>query len=112
MATITPAVLQGGVQLGLTATVLYTAPANTKAVARRAVFTNVDSATQTFTVYVVRAGGSPGAANTVVSSYSLASGQAYISPELANLVLGPGDSIQALASKATSINAMVSGYTA
>lgn len=103
-------VLAGPATLGTSVAALYTAPAGVKAVVvRAAVFTNTSGSARTFTVYVVRSGGSPGAGNIVINAQSVAAGAAYVSSELANLVLGAGDSVQALASATSSINAVLSG---
>lgn len=109
---ITPAVLQAGTQLGTSAAALYTAPANTRAVVKKATFTNTSAGAVTFTVYRVASGGSPGDANTIIKAKSLAANESYTCPELSNQVIGPGDSIQALASAGTSITAVISGFTA
>jgi hypothetical protein len=109
--TVTPAALVGPTQLGTSIAALYTAPGATKATVSRAVFTNVTGGAVTFTVEVVRSGGSTGTDKIVISAQSVAAGAAYVAPELERLVLATGDSIQALASAATSINAIISGFT-
>lgn len=109
--SISVAVLAGPVQLGTSAAALYTAPANTHAVVKRAVFTNVTGGSVTITVYVVRSGGTAGATNEIIATMPLTTLQAYVSPELASMTLNPGDSIQALASAGASINAVMSGFT-
>lgn len=111
MATVTPVAGWGPIQLGNTAAALITAPASGKTVLSRAVFTNVDTAPHSITVYVVRSGGSVGAATTVISGYNIQPGEAYVAPEIANLVLGPGDTVQALASAANFITTVGSGYS-
>jgi len=109
--TISPKVLYPGGQLTASAATLFTSPANTTTIISSAVFTNVDSVARLLTVYVVRSGGTAGAANTLISARSLAAGEAYPSPELAGVILGPGDFIQAKADAATAITASeISGY--
>jgi len=105
---ILPAVLQGGATLGTTAIVLYTAPTNTKAVVKKATFTNISTGTVTLTVSIGRNGGG---ALTVTNAQAIPAGQAYIAVELGNHVLGPGDTLNAVAGTAAALNAIVSGYT-
>lgn len=108
---INPAVLTPSTPLNSTATVLYQVPSNGQAVIKRAVFTNVDSVTRVITVHRVPASGSPVLGNRVISEQRLTPGEAYVAPELANMVLLPGESIQALADAAAVVNATMSGFT-
>jgi len=62
-------------------------------------------------VYRVASGGAAGAANTIIKDKRLTPGQSYVAPEVANMVLNSGDSIQALASAATAVTAVLMGYT-
>lgn len=105
---IQPAVLQGGVALGVASSVLYLAPVATRAVVKRAVFTNSTGAAVTLTVSITRSGG---AALTLISAQSVSANSAYTAPEMANLVLAPGDAVGALCSSAASIVAVISGFT-
>ncbi len=105
---IVAAVLQGGVTLGTTATPLYTAPAGTTAIVKRAVFANSGGAAVTVTVRVVRNGGSGGA---LVNAQSVALNGSYMAPELSQLVLGPGDAVTALCSAISSVFVVMSGFT-
>ena len=107
--TIVPAALQPGIQLTATAAAIITCAANTQVIVKRAVFTNVTAGAITITVYRVPSAGTPGATNTLIGDYSISANTSYVSPELANMVLNPGDTVQALASAATSINAFASG---
>lgn len=109
---ITPKALYTGGRLGTTASVLYTCLPNTRAVVTQAVFTNTDTANQTFSVYLVRAGaGAPGPTNILIDAQVLASTQAYVSQELAGQNLAAGDTIQALASATNVITCSgISGY--
>jgi len=111
MAIAAPKVLFGPVQVGATDGTLYTSAGNTFTTVTRCVFTNTDTATQTITVNVVRSGGSVATSNQVIAAMALASGQAYVSPELAGLILAAGDFISAKASTGAKINAVGSGYT-
>ena len=105
---ITPAVLQGGVLLGTGPAAIYTAPAATRAVVKRAVFTNATAAAQNFTVSVSRAGGG---STAMISAQAIPANSTYLARELQNLVLAPGDSISAAASAGSSIGCVMSGFT-
>ncbi len=109
--TITPAALQPGVSLTNAAASIYTTPANGQAVIRRAVFTNHDSSPHVITVHRVPSGGSVLTANMLIDARRLTPGESYVSPELANMVLDAGDSIQAFADANSVVNAFMSGYT-
>lgn len=111
MATVTPAKGWGPVQLGTSASALITQAASGTTTITRAVFTNVTAVPVSITVYVVRSGGAANASSTVISAYNIGAGEAYVSPELANLVLSAGDAVQALASAATSITTVGSCFT-
>ena len=82
---------------------------------QRAVFTNVDTAARTITVHRVPAAGTPAAANEVIGAFVLnavgQSGHTYTAPELAGMVLNPGDTLQAFADVAAKVNITVSGFT-
>lgn len=104
-----PAKLVQGVQLGTTAASEYTSPANTKTIIKSCQLTNTTSTAATATVYLVASGGSPGAANTVISAVNIAPGATYNCPEVINQVLMPGDSIQALAGTASAISMQAAG---
>ncbi|WP_109477711.1 hypothetical protein [Paraburkholderia sp. C35] len=87
----------------------YTSPNNTTSVLKRTVFTNTSASAVTVTVNVVRSGGSSVTTNVIIPPYAIAAGKTYVSPELAGMTLGPGDSIHALASANSAINMMSSG---
>ncbi len=109
--SLSPAVLYPGGQLGTGASTLYTSPVNAKTLITAGTFTNIDAVSRLLTVYLVRAGGSPSAANTLIDGLALASGQAYIASELEQQVLGPGDFIAALADASSAITCPgISGY--
>lgn len=109
--TITAAALWPETQLGSSATTLYTSSLNGIAVIKRAVFTNIDTTTRLLTVYVVPNSGSPALANAIIDAFPVSAGQAYVSPELSNLVLTGGVTLQALSDVANKINAIGSGFT-
>ena len=112
--TITPVRMASAAYIPTSLTTLYTCPSSTVngAVVRKAVFNNVSGTSASFTLYVVPTGGTAGASNQVISSVTVQNGsEPYIAAELGNLVLNPGDTIQALASTASAIVAMISGFT-
>lgn len=106
---VKPARLAGPIQLGTTISTLYTSAALTSTAISNAIANNQSAGVVTFTVHVVPSGDSATASNQVVSAIPLAAGESMIIGNLLNQVLGPGDSIQALASAATSINVLLSG---
>lgn len=109
--TTTPAVLQAGTQITTGAVAYVTGGANARAIIKRAVFTNVTSGAVTITVYRVPSGGSPGATNIIIDARPVAALPGTdLAPELANMVLNAGDTIQCLASANASINFFASGY--
>jgi hypothetical protein len=109
---VTPAVLQPGTQITASPLAYVTASANSQAIIKRAVFTNVTAGAVTFTVFRVSSGGTAGVTNTIIVARSIAAGGTDLAPELANMVLNAGDMVQAEASAAASINVFASGFVA
>jgi hypothetical protein len=103
------AALNPGATLGTTLAPIYTAPANTTAIVKQAVFTNTSGGAVTFTVSITPSGGT---ARVLISARSIAAGGTDLAPELINLVLATGGVINASASAGTSINVVMSGMTA
>lgn len=101
--------LVAGVQLTVAAVPYYAAPTGTTSVVKRGIFSNVTAAPVTITVNVVPSGGSAALTNQVINARTLAPFETYVSPELAGVVLDPGDAIVALASVATSVVFLASG---
>ena len=106
---VSPAVLCAATQITNAAVAYITGPANAQIIIKNAVFTNVTGGAITITVYRVASGGSPGATNTIISARSIGANATDRAPELINMVLNGGDTIQALASANTSINFTASG---
>lgn len=106
--TISPAVLQPGVALPTTAGGVVTSPANTVAIIKRAVCANITGAAVTIALYRVPSGG---AALLIVPNRAISANGTDLLPELTNMVLNAGDSIEAQASAAASINFFASGFT-
>lgn len=81
------------------------------------VYTIIDSASicnttagaVTATIDLVDSGGSAAATERVISARSIAAGETYLCPELIGQILNPGDTIQGLASAATSLTLRISG---
>ncbi|MEU6582735.1 hypothetical protein [Nocardia sp. NPDC046763] len=109
-ATISPLVLQSG-QLGTTAdATIYTAAASTSVKITTAVVCNTTGSAATVSVGVCKAGQTAGAANRVVSGYSLAAGDSLsLSAYLNGAMLGPGDFITAYAGTASAVNLIITG---
>lgn len=83
--------------LGNTVSTYYTvasSPASLTLYAARVRFTNTAAATRTVTLYAVPNAGTAGTANTVVSAKAIASHD-FLDVDVP--MMGPGDSIQALA---------------
>jgi len=110
--TVRAAVLYTGGQLTNTASILFMAGYNTAGtVITTASFTNTDTVAHSITVYIVRNGGSPGAANVIIDNRQLAPDETYTSLELQNQILNLGDTLQALADTSGKVTcAGISGY--
>lgn len=109
---VTPAVLQPGAVLTAAAVAYVTGALNSQTIIKRAVFTNSTNGAVTYTVYVVPFGDTPTMANVIILSRSIAAFGTDLAPELANMVLNQGDTIQCLAGAVTSINVFASGFVA
>jgi hypothetical protein len=111
MATI-PYTLETAV---LTAGVLayVTAPVATYLTTKKVTVTNTTGAPVTFTLYKVSAAGAPSAANLLVGALTIpantVNGGVKEIYEAENQILYPGDTLQAFASAAASLNLNVSG---
>lgn len=98
-----------GSQLATSAAVFYTAPTNTTTILKKLTITNTSASAASVTIYLVASGGSASAANTITAAKSIAAGAVYEAYEAENHVLMPGDSLQALASAASSLSLQASG---
>jgi uncharacterized protein YxjI len=108
---IEPVILTPTSPLASTLTEVYAVPANGKVVVKRAAFVNVSNAPQTFTVYRVPSSGSAVDGNIMIKEFRLSAGESYVTPELTNLVLTAGDSLQMLASDDDVVNVTISGLS-
>ena len=108
MPGMTPIVMQAGIELTDTVSPVVTATA--KAIITKAIFANTTNSDIAITVHRVASGGSPSAANLIMTRAVAASASDY-APELAGMVLNTGDSVQANA-PAPGVNAFASGVSA
>jgi hypothetical protein len=109
---VNPAVLQAGATLTTAAAAYITCASNVQTILKRTVFTNTTGGAITFTVYRVPNAGAPATGNEIIVARSIAAGGTDLAPELTNMVLNAGDTIQCLASANTSINVFSSGFVA
>jgi hypothetical protein len=100
-------------QLPAAAGIQYTGPANTTTIIKRAVFTNTSVGVRTITAHVVPSGGAVSNSTMLINGQSLAippgAGSSYVSPELAGVVLGAGDTLQCFADAAAGVSMNVNG---
>lgn len=106
--TISIAVLQPGIVLTTSAVAVVTSAPNTHSVIKRAVCSNITAGSVTVTISRLAVGGG---ALVIVPARSISTNGTDLLPELTNMVLNPGDIIEAQASANTSINFFASGYT-
>ena len=82
---------------------------------KRAVIANTDTAVHTVTIYRIPSGGSVTAANILLPAYPLSAsgnpGASYVVAKLTDLVLNPGDTIQAVADTTAKVSIEASGFT-
>lgn len=110
MSTVTLVQMVAPQQLANADAAIYTTPANTTAKVGRITFTNTTGGAVTISAGITT-GGAMGAAQTLISTRSLAAGEAYVSPELAGQVIPAGSALHAFASAATSVTVAASGLT-
>ena len=89
---------------------VYQSPTQTTAKIGRAVFTNTSGSATTISAGITT-GGSLAAATTLISARSIAPGEAYVSPELAGVVIPAGSQLHAYAAAATAVTFTASGLT-
>jgi len=90
-------------QLTNSAATYYTAQAGTEATINNLSLTNTSASPVAVTLYRVPSAGTAGAANTILSAFSLAAGQTYVPPQAIGLQLDPGMTLQALAATAATV---------
>lgn len=90
-------------------TTQYTVPVGTRTIVDKFTATNYGASSQTISVNLVSAGGTPGDADLIVKTKTLAAGETYVFPEIVGHVLEAGGMISTLASDPASINIRASG---
>lgn len=88
---------------------VYTAASTTKAVIKRAAFTNTTGGAITLLAHLVPPGGSVTDGNMIINDVSVSAGETYISAEMEGQVVEATGSIQCEASSAGSLTAIISG---
>ncbi len=106
--------LAQGADLGVAVGAIYTTPANTRTLIKKLTFTNHGAAAVTVTVHLVPSGGAANNQNMIWNAVTVPAPGVAANPtrecfEAENHVLEPGDTLQALASAATVVNAQASG---
>lgn len=96
MTTVTQKNIVPGVALAAAVGILYTAPLLSRARLTNATVTNPTAGVLACTMYHVTGAGAPPAASTKISARPISPGETYTCPELVNIVLEPGDTIQGL----------------
>jgi len=112
ISTIFFAVLSPTVPVTNAAATYITGAANSQTLIKRAVVTNITGGAITFNLWRVPSGGTAVNGNLVLNTQSVGANSQYLLPELANMVLYAGDTIQIQASANTSLNFTASGFTA
>lgn len=101
------------VQLPAAAGAQFTGPLNTTTIIKRAVFTNTSAGARTVTAHVVPSGSAVSNSTMLINGQALAippgAGSSYVSPELAGVVLNPGDTLQCFADAVTAVTLNVNG---
>lgn len=95
-------------QLEATATTQYTTPAATSVKIAKAILCNTTGSSATISLSVVKALGTAGATNRIISAYALAAGDTTVLTEIEGLFLGPGDFISTTAGTAAAITFVLS----
>lgn len=90
---------------------IYTAPAATKAVIKRAIFTNTTGGSITLLVHLLAPAGSVTDGNMAINDLTITAGDTYIAGELEGQVVEATGSIHAEASASGSLTAIISGVT-
>jgi hypothetical protein len=105
-----PQSLFNGQLAGTGATLLYTVPADSSAVAKQGAACNVSGAAVTFSLGIVPSGGSWDGTHTIISAWAIEPGNSLpLTDYLAGACLNAGDMIYAQASAAVAINVLITG---
>jgi len=100
---ITPQVVANSI------TTYYTVPTGKKCVTRAITFCNPTGTARTVSVYIVPSGGSADNTTTLLKSYAVDTLETLTPSDLQNHVLQAGDTIDIIASSASSITVLGSG---
>ena len=106
--SVTPKALVSAQQLTNANATYYTAT-NVRTIIDKMTLCNTTAGAITATIDLVDSGGSAGVSERIISARSIAAGETYTCPEAVGHILNASDSIQGLASAATSITIRVSG---
>jgi hypothetical protein len=90
-------------------TTQYTAATGVRTIVDKFTATNVTASAATLAVNIVASGGSASAANVILQTKTLASGECYTCPELVGQILNAGDFVSTLAGTASAIVIRMSG---
>lgn len=100
-----------GVVLTTSAVAYYTTSSKVTSAITKATVTNTTGTSATVTVYIVPPGGSPAAANTIISAQPIAAGHSIDLFQLhGQKLVTAGESLQALASAGSALSLRVTGY--
>lgn len=110
MAQRLPTPLCTGVQLGTAAASLYLVPQNTITTISAATLTNSTAVARTVTMHLVPSGGTPSAANMILSARTISPGESYNVAQAIGQSMRAGSTIQALADAANAVSLVASGY--
>jgi hypothetical protein len=99
-----------GVNLTNVAVTYYTAPAATKALIKKATFTNDHNVVVTVTINLVPSGGAAAYGNQITKTRALAAGESWSCPDVENHVLEAGGFISMVASVDAKVGVRISGY--
>lgn len=107
MAVVAKALIETQ-QLTIANLTYYTA-VNVRTIIDKMTLCNTTSNAISVTIDLVKSGGTAGNVERIISARSISPGETYLCPEAVGHILNTGDSIQGLASSATSITIRASG---
>jgi len=90
-------------------TTQYTAATGVRTIVDKVTATNVTASAATLAVNIVASGGSASAANVVLQTKTIATGECYTCPELVGQILNAGDFISTLGGTASAVVIRLSG---
>lgn len=107
---ITPKSMVNGTNLTDSAATYYTVPANTKAIIKKATFTNDHNIVVTVTINLVPSKRAAAYGNQITKTRPLAVGETWSCPDVENQVLEAGGFISMVASVTAKVGCRISGY--